>query len=167
METVLFVSLIVSLIYVGAVLARLYFSKETLISEYPYEVQKAYMEMHPELTKEKVEKLKYHKIAGIVVATIGLGLLSYIAGARNDSFFGVIKTIFTIYIMWLVLLGFHTGVVNYLIFEKMEIARLPYTEEMDKAYESNHLKLKLDLKKWLIVGIPISVIGSIIVFFCR
>jgi fatty acid desaturase len=115
--------------------------------------------MHPEMQKEKLEKIKYHKIAPIVIVTIALAILAYMAGARTN----VILTIIMVYVMCAIIFGFHTAVVNYLILEKMEFARLPYTEEMDKEYESNHLKIKLDLKKWAILGAPISLVASVIV----
>ena len=159
MSGIIFGALIISLIYIVAVLIRLSIDKEGLVNEYPYNVQKAYLEMHPEMQKEKLEKIKYHKIAAIVIVTIALAILAYMAGARTN----VILTMIMVYVMWAIIFGFHTAVVNYLIFEKMEFARLPYTEEMDKEYESNHLKIKLDLKKWAILGAPISVVASIIV----
>ena len=159
MSGIIFGSLIISLIYIIAVLMRLSIDKEGLVNEYPYNVKKVYLEMHPEIPKEKIEKIKTHKIAGIVVVTIALAVLGYMAGARTN----ILLSFIMIYLMWAILFGFHTAVVNYLIFEKMEIARLPYTEEMDKEYESNHLKIKLDLKKWAIIGVPISIVASIIV----
>lgn len=159
MSGIIFGALIISLIYIVAVLIRLSIDKEGLVNEYPYNVKKAYLDMHPEIPKEKLEKIKYHKIAGIVVVTIALGILAYMAGARSNFILSFIMC----YLMWALIFGFHTAVVNYLILEKMEFARLPYTEEMDKEYESNHLKIKLDLKKWAIIGVPISLVASIIV----
>ena len=167
MSGTIFGALILSLLYIIAVLIRLSIDKEGLVNEYPHNVKKVYLEMHPEITKEKLEGVKKHKIAGIIVVTLALGILAYVAGARNDGIGGYILTLLKIYFMWAVLVGFHTGVVNYLIIEKMEMARLPYTESMDEEYEGNHVKLKVDLKRWAILGAPITIVASLIVFILQ
>ncbi len=140
-----------SLIIVGSVLKN----RESWISDYAPEVQKRFLECHPDYVPKGRNSSSVAfvaaKIAVCLFFTALLSLMTWLAGAR-DFLTGTLYS----YIVWFVVNLFDAIVLDALLFAKWKRIRLPGTEDMDKEYASNWRKWLVDFVCGVFIGVPVA-----------
>ncbi len=149
--------IITSIIFGIAIVGATIHNKINWLHEYSPEVQKRYIETHPEYS-ESEEKARTNvdtikKIIGCIIFIIILTALVVFAGA--DSFLtGMIYC----YIIWFTVNLFDVIVLDIGIFAHWKKVRLPGTEDMDSEYCSNAGKSIRDGVKGLLIGLPAAAV---------
>lgn len=150
--------LIFSFIFVGGVL----FHKESFLSEYSPEVQKRFLQMHPDYVPKEAAPVS----AGLIVSKVGmcfvfLAILStmvFYAGA--DSF---LKGFLYSYLIWSVVNIYDVVILDLGVFMHWRKVRLPGTEEMDEAYRSNVWPSVKGGLYGILIGLPVCLLCGAVV----
>ena len=125
------------------------------IHNYPPDIQEEYFKTHKRVdVTYSNSKVVFAKLFGIIMFTLILALLEYIAGARSflQGF------LFSFGLM--VVIGLYdTLFLDWVLFANMKIFRLPGTEHMDKEYHQKWFHLK----GMLFPGLVFALIPSLLV----
>ena len=150
------------LIFGTGITVSIFINRTSWLHEYPLEVQKQYLDTHPDFC-EKKEKSgnKGLIIAKIIVCLVFVALLSfmgYLAGART-FLTGFINT----YIVWTVVNVFDVIALDLGIFMYWKKIRLPGTEDMDKEYTANKWHHVKEGFYGILIGLPVCLLAGLVI----
>lgn len=125
------------------------------IHNYPPDIQEEYFKTHKRVdVTYSNSKVVFAKLFGIIMFTLILALLEYIAGARS-----FLQGFLFSFGMMVVIGLYDTLFLDWVLFANMKIFRLPGTEHMDKEYHQKWFHLK----GMLFPGLVFALIPSLLV----
>ena len=133
------------------------------INEYPEPVQKRYIELHPDSEIREPEGLSprviARKMTACLIFLVLLAGMVYLAGAKS-----FMQGALYCYCIWFVVDMFDTLILDLGIMVHWKKCRLPGTGDMDEEYKMLTKKSLVDGLYGCIIGIPIALLTSLIIF---
>lgn len=133
------------------------------IHEYPEEVQKRYIELHPDSKIKEPKGLSptviLKKLLACLIFLILLVGMVYLANAKS-----FMQGTLYCYCIWFAVNVFDTIIIDLGLMVHWKKCRLPGTEDMDKEYKLLTKKSLTDGLYGCIIGIPIALLTGLMIF---